>query len=149
MYYFSCLFFCFCFCFLDMRKTTVTQDCIPVGCIPPAGWPYLPVCSAPGGCLPGLGGAFLVRGGGIPACTEADPPPCEQNHRRLWKYYLAPTSLRAVIMFIFKLDQIIDCAQQCRIPLQSYCFKSESRTGIKACHGSFINSYYRWLPILL
>ena len=24
------------------------------------------------------------------------PPPHEQNHRRLWKYYLAPTSLRAV-----------------------------------------------------
>ena len=25
------------------------------------------------------------------------PPPCEQNHRRLWKYNIAPTSLRAVI----------------------------------------------------
>ena len=32
--------------------------------------------SAPGG-MPGPGG------GGIPACTEADPPPCEQNDRQM------------------------------------------------------------------
>ena len=49
------------------------------------------------GCLPGpKGGVPAWSGGGIPSCTEADPP-CEQNHRCLWKYYLAPTSLRAVI----------------------------------------------------
>ena len=34
----------------------------------------------PGGCLvqrgvPGLGGGVWSGGGGIPACTEADPPP--------------------------------------------------------------------------
>ena len=61
------------------------QECIPVGCILPAHWPYLRVCSAPGGayllprgvpawswgvsawsrgCLPGpRGGACLVPGG--------------------------------------------------------------------------------------
>ena len=39
------------------------------GCLP--GWG---VCLVGGGCLPGLGRG----GGGIPACTEADPP-CEQN----------------------------------------------------------------------
>ena len=49
------------------------QDCIPVGCIPPACWPYLPACTAPwrsalpvGSALPG-GSAlpewgFLARG---------------------------------------------------------------------------------------
>ena len=88
----------------NIRKQRCKQDCIPVG-IPPARWPYLPVCSArrgggclpgpggaclvqggaflvPGGFLPGPGGACLVGGGGIPACTEADSP-CEQNHRCL------------------------------------------------------------------
>ena len=64
--------------------------------------------SAPGGggdCSIGvsvLGGGGCSRrallpggsGGGIPACTEADPPPREQNHR---KHNLAPASLRAVI----------------------------------------------------
>ena len=44
---------------------------------------------APGWCLlPGGGGCLLLslhraRGVGIPACTEADPPPREQNHRRV------------------------------------------------------------------
>ena len=33
------------------------------------------------GKVPGPGG-LLRGGGGIPACTEADPP-CEQNHRCL------------------------------------------------------------------
>ena len=70
--------------------TYLKQDCIPVGCIPPACWPYLPACTAQGmggggwGCL--LGGGvpgprgYLVQGGGIPACTETDPSPAhEQN----------------------------------------------------------------------
>ena len=68
--------------FFSWIKTLVKQDCIPLGCIPPAGWPYLPVCSAPGGCLV-LGGGLVPGGtclvlwggaGGIPTCTEADPP---------------------------------------------------------------------------
>ena len=29
------------------------QDCIPVGCVPPARWPYLPACSVAGGSAPG------------------------------------------------------------------------------------------------
>ena len=51
---------------------------------------------APGGCLPlVLGGVWF--GGCIPACNGADPPPPrEQNSERFWKYYLVPTSLRAV-----------------------------------------------------
>ena len=53
-----------------------------------------------------LVGACLVREDGIPACTEADPP-CEQNHTRLWKYNLAPTSLRAVkIQVRFRWDSV-------------------------------------------
>ena len=54
------------------------QDCIPVGCIPPACWPYLPACTAQGWvgvCFWGMsarGGCLLPWG--IPACTEADPP---------------------------------------------------------------------------
>ena len=72
------------------------QDCIPVGCVPPACCPYLPSpsmhcaggvpASSPGGCLtlvPGLGlPASGPRAGGsasgpggvcIPACNGADP----------------------------------------------------------------------------
>ena len=36
-------------------KKYCKQDCIPVGCVPPACWPYLPACSAPG--------VYLVPGG--------------------------------------------------------------------------------------
>ena len=32
--------------------STQEQDCIPVGCIPPACWPYLPACTAQGVSLP-------------------------------------------------------------------------------------------------
>ena len=50
-------------CFICLK-----QDCIPVRCIPPARWPYLPVCSplrgGGGGCLPDLGGVCLVLGEG-------------------------------------------------------------------------------------
>ena len=52
------------------------------------------VCS--GGVCSGRGVSAL--GGCIPACTEADTPPCGQNHRRLLKHYLGPTSLRPVII---------------------------------------------------
>ena len=72
-------------------------------------------CLLPGGCLvrghllwrgsaprgvPGLGVPGLGWMSGIPACTEADTPPCGQNRRHLLKHYLGPTSLRPVI----KLD---------------------------------------------
>ena len=100
------------------------QDCIPVGCVPPALWLYLLACSAGGGCL-FLGGGVCSLGvsapGGVCSCKVSAPggvcswrgvsapgggvsqhalrqiPPCEQNHTRLWKHNLAPTSLRAVI----------------------------------------------------
>ena len=37
------------------------QDCIRVGCVPPACCPYLPACIALGGCL--VPGECLVPGG--------------------------------------------------------------------------------------
>ena len=36
------------------------QECIPVGCVPPACCPYLPTCTARGGYLPR--GVYLPRG---------------------------------------------------------------------------------------
>ena len=55
------------------------------GCLLPGG-----VCS--GGVLPGGGlllGGVSAPGGGIPACTEADPPPVNRmNDRQVYKYYL-------------------------------------------------------------
>ena len=71
------------------------QECILVGCVPPACCPYLPACSArggvylvPGGGVPGPGGwctwsrgvylvpgVYLVRGEGIPPLwTESQTP---------------------------------------------------------------------------
>ena len=81
-------------------KSSVKQECIPVGYVPPACCPYLPACPGQGGCLlPGLGGVCSREGvcyqggcllpGVIPACTKADPP-CEQNDRQVQKYYLCP-----------------------------------------------------------
>ena len=40
---------CICNRNISMRSCRDRQDCIPVGCIPPACWPYLPACSVPGG----------------------------------------------------------------------------------------------------
>ena len=64
--------------------------CLPGGCVCLGG-----VC--PGGCL--AGGVCL--GGCIPACTEVDtplPPVDRILDTRLWKYYLATTSLQTVIV---------------------------------------------------
>ena len=73
------------------------QECIPVGCVPAARWPYAAVCF-PGGCLV-RGGAAWSRGGicsggsapggvpgpgGIPACTEADTLPFLPRGQNSW-----------------------------------------------------------------
>ena len=98
-----------------VTKNRLNKNCIPVGCIPRACWPYLPACTAQGDLL-ARGG--LLDGGGLPCrgrgvvclatggiCCQGrgwypsmhwGRPPREQNHKRLWKYYLAPPSLRAV-----------------------------------------------------
>ena len=96
---------------IEQWAKTREQDCIPVGCIPPTRWPCLLVCLWGGawpwglpawswgggvpawsgrGCLPGPGGGVVSQH------AMRQTPPCEQNHWRLWTYYLAPTSLRAV-----------------------------------------------------
>ena len=88
------------------------QVCIPVGCVPPACCPYLSACNYGGGgvsalrsvcswgCVSALRGGYLLqRGvllqrrylllggvwtwGCIPACTEVDTLPCEQNDRQV------------------------------------------------------------------
>ena len=84
------------------------QECIPVGCVPAARWPYAGVCfpggsllrgvvcsrggvcsrrlSAPGGCLlPGVcsRGAVCSRGVVSQHALRQTPPPRGQNHRRL------------------------------------------------------------------
>ena len=54
------------------------QDCIPVGCVPSARWPYLPACSAPGGVCSGgclLPGGVCSRGVSAPrggVCWRGD-----------------------------------------------------------------------------
>ena len=80
------------------------QECIPVGCVPAARWPYAAVCLW-GGCLllgvaPGgsaLGGCLLQRDGVSQHALRQTPPPVDRIlGTRLWKYYLGPTSLRPV-----------------------------------------------------
>ena len=49
------------------RDNLYKQECIPVGCVPPACCPYIPECTAPGG-VPCAGGCtwcrvYLVSGG--------------------------------------------------------------------------------------
>ena len=78
--------------------------------MPPACWPYLPACTAQGGAWSGGGsavqggvwsGGYLVpRGclllgedawsGGIPACTEADPPVKRSLNTPYWKILPCP-----------------------------------------------------------
>ena len=36
---------------LTLTQDDTEQDCIPLGCIPPAHWSYLPACSGQGRCL--------------------------------------------------------------------------------------------------
>ena len=89
-----------------------------MGCIPPACWPYVPACTALGGCLlqgvPGPRGCLVPggcvlpgvcsregtwsQGDGIPACTGADPPVNRILDTRYWKYYLAPNFVKIKIL---------------------------------------------------
>ena len=120
------------------------QECIPVGCVPPAQWPYLGISSYPTHapwatmpapweqpcmppmsnhahppratthapqeqpcmlpleqpCMPTLEQPCMPPRSNH-ACPPEQPrtPPCGQNvDTCFWKYYLAPTSLRAINM---------------------------------------------------
>ena len=69
------------YCFNSLK-----QECISVGCVWSAAVAVSFATHAPCHACP-LPHTPLYH-----AC----PPPCEQNHRRLWKHNLAVTSLRAV-----------------------------------------------------
>ena len=86
------------------------EECIPVGCVPPACWPYPVVLGKGGvypggvcleGCLPGrclprwgvcLGG--VCRGGGVCPKEYRNTPPVDKIlDTRLWKHYLPATTV--------------------------------------------------------
>ena len=90
----------------NSSKFVLMQECIPVGCFPPAHWPHLVVSAGRRAYhTPSLRHAHTFPAihapcHACPPATHTPPPPCttpcEQKDRRLWKYYLAATSLRAV-----------------------------------------------------
>ena len=108
----------------SVKKSISKQECIAVGFVPAAHWPYagggLPGrgCLLPGGSpwqgvlpsggspcrggSPWQGGSpwwvVSLAGGGIPACTEADLPPVNRMTDRCKNITLATTSLRPVII---------------------------------------------------
>ena len=98
------------FTFVCFSKKLAQQECIPVGCVLPAHWPYLVVSAthAPPPTLRCTPPAMLA-----PLATHAPHamhapchthphytcPPCTHAPCTcFWKHYLAPTSLRAVII---------------------------------------------------
>ena len=69
------------------------QECIPVGCVPPACCPYLPACTAPGGCTWSRRSTWSQRGctwSQWGTCPGTPPPVNRILDTRFWKYYLAP-----------------------------------------------------------
>ena len=90
---------------------TLCQGVYWSGCVPglwgtwsKGGVPGLGVCLVWGGA-PGPRGT-PGPGGSVP--TQVLPPPRGQNHRRLWKYNLAPTSLRVVKSYIYYRIELKD-----------------------------------------
>ena len=88
---------------------THQPECIPVGCVPPAAIAFFPATHAP---LPRMSPHHTCPL--PPPCMSTQPctsplamhapchtcpPPDRILDTRLWKYYLAATSLRVVIMY--------------------------------------------------
>ena len=78
-----------------------TQECIPVGRVPPAAVAILGEGGLPGGVCPRVSaqGEVSSRGGGCLPGWSATPPlplPREQNDRCLWKHNLSATTLWTV-----------------------------------------------------
>ena len=94
------LFEVVCGLFLGMFKYSQKQECIPVGCLPPAFWPY-PSMHCRGECLPGgicPGGVYpggcLPRGYVYPSMQWDRPLLWTDRH--LWKHNLRKLRLRVV-----------------------------------------------------
>ena len=107
------------FLFGSIRK----QECIPVGCVPPACCPYLPACTAPGG-VPARG--CTCPGGYLPGgctCLGGTCPgtPLEQNSwHTLLKILPCPKlRLRVVISLFCRQASVIAC--HCWNCLQESC----------------------------
>ena len=84
------------------RPLTICRSLLPEGCLLRGGMCLLGGCLLPGGCLLWgcllLTGVCLLRGGGgIPACTEADPPLVNRMTDTSKNITLATTSLQLVI----------------------------------------------------
>ena len=95
-----------------VKKTFVStysqQECIPVGCVPPASWPHLIVSGRGGGaclggmhargaCVPGdvhTWGACIL-GACVPGGRGCVPHPSVDRilDKRLWKHYLPATTV--------------------------------------------------------
>ena len=124
------------------------QDCIPVGCIPPACWPYVPpytaqeACLLPGGEVPPWGGG-LLRGLSQHALRQT-PPPCGQNSWHTLLKILPCPKLRLRAVKILLLTKIIrTCSILCKRPR---CYHSASKTRVtdrifklSPIHASVIN----------
>ena len=84
----------------NSSKFVLIQEYIPVGCATPTHWPYLVVSAGERGCTCHTHPRAMHAPCHV--CTPAThtpchaTPPCEQNDRRLWKYYLAATALQVV-----------------------------------------------------
>ena len=76
------------------RGVSGPGGCLALGCV----WSGWVVCSG-GVLLSGVSalGGCLLRGCGIPVCTEADTPLWTESQMPVKKHYLGPTSLRPVI----------------------------------------------------
>ena len=124
---------------LAFHKFTPKQECIPVGCVPPAA-----VAVSGGGLQQAPPGAGTPPGAGRhPPGTRNPPgsrhptpgPPCGQNHRRLWKYNLAPTSLWVVINCLLCVNAFWSKCGKCYLFLQVDSNHGNWKHSTK--HGSF------------
>ena len=72
---------------MQYEKFCITQECIPVGCVPADRWPYSGIC-----CFSGVGG-------GVPGQVLPPPPWTEWMTDRCKNITLAKTSFRPVTMY--------------------------------------------------